>query len=441
MMSWNKIYLITISILFLIHVIKWCLLMKYQKITAILLISIVIIFSSYSTSISELKSSDSFTKTTFKGVMKAYAFASPDCSYNALNSLLNNASTSIFIELYSFSNPFLLDVLGNLSADGVNIKIILQEKHASYWENQYTYWVAYELYNRGVDVYWASDEFTFTHAKYVIIDNLTVVVMSENWAKSGVPVDPSYGNRGWGIAIENADLADYFLDVFLYDLSIAEPYDPNTVDHGESVSYNVPKGDYVPFKSVKNIIEYMEVTPILSPDFSESLIIELINSANESLLVEQMYIYPDLTNIINALINAKNRGVEIKVLLDPRFSENNETAQILVDAGIDVAFANTSYYGGDHLFETMHNKGMIIDHKITLISSINWSPTSLRENREAGIVIKNENVTKYYEDLFNYDWNHAAEYLHGAPTEETRLIILIIAIIVILVFIMILKKK
>lgn len=422
---------------------------KLKALAFLFLLTITIVNLNNTNNANEFNASgNSFTKITYSGVMRAYLFASPDCSYIALTTLLKKSNQSVFIELYSFSNPFLLDVLGNLSAKGVNIKIILQENHASYYENQYTYWAAYELYNRGIDVYWASDEFTFTHAKYVIIDNLTVIVMSENWAKSGVPIDPSYGNRGWGVAINNSDVAEYYLDLFIYDLSIAEPYDPASVSHGKSVSYNIPRGDYNPITSLKELEEYMEITPIISPDFSEQLIVELIDSANVSLLIQQMYIYPTLTNILDSIINARKRGVEVKVLLDPRSDRNNETAQILISAGIDVAFANTSYYGSDHLFETMHNKGMIIDHKITLISSINWSPTSLRDNREVGIIINNEKISQYYEELFMYDWNHAAEYLHGEPvevpspsSEEKLRYVLIIAVVVLLIALLLIIKK
>jgi len=362
---------------------------------------------------------DTFSPITFKGKMRITTFASPDSSFEAVIDALNSTNTSLFIEMYSFSNPYILDVLGNLSAKGVNINIILHRYHASYYENEYTYWTAYELYDRGINVYWAnSTEFRYTHAKFAIIDNTTVLIESENWAKSGVPKNPTYGNRGWGVVIENTELADYFLDVFFNDLAIAEPYDPSTADHGTPVSYIVQSGHYTPIAEVETINEYAEVTPILSPDFSESLIIQLINSANESLYIEQMYIYSELEDIINAITSAKNRGVDVKIILDPRSSENNETAQILIQHNISVAYANTSYYGSPHLFETMHNKGMIIDEKIVLVSSINWSPTSLRDNREAGVIIKNTKVAQYFTRLFEADWETAAEYLYGAPEPE-----------------------
>ena len=392
-----------------------------------------------------------FVPETFKGVMKAKLFVSPDCSFNAVVDALNSAQTSLFVEMYSFSNPFILDVIGNLSAKGVNVRVILQEHHASYYEDQYTYWVAYQLYLRGAKVFWASDEFTYTHAKFAIIDNSTILIESENWAKSGIPKNPTYGNRGWGVIIENGDLAEYFLDVFLYDLSIAEPYDPSAVSHGSSVSYYVPSGHYAPAFNLESVNEYMEVEPILSPDFSEDLIIQLINSANTSLYIEQMYIYSSLTDMINAIVNAKKRGVDVKVILEPKASQNNQTVKILVQHGIPVAYANTSHYGSPHQFETMHNKGMIIDGKIVLISSINWSPTSLRDNREVGVIIKNQHIAQYYQQVFLHDWSNAAEIflgqvVPGGPCAPLGLLVIriigvIIVIIVIIIIILYKKKK
>lgn len=392
---------------------------------------------------------------TFKGTMKIETFASPDCSYAALIETLNSTNTSLFIEMYSFSHPYILDVIGNLSVKGVNIIIILQKNHASYFENNYTYWVAWQLYQRNVHVYWAnSTEFRYTHAKFVIIDNKTIIVESENWAKLGIPKNPTYGNRGWGIIIENTDVADYFLDVFLYDLSIATPYSTSE-SHGTSVSYTVPSGSYKPKFNVESFNEYVEVIPVFSPDFSENLIIQLINSANVSLYIEQMYIYSSLTDIVNAIISAKQRGVDVKIILDPRSTQNNQTAQMLLPYNISMAYANTSEYPSPHAFETMHNKGMIIDGKIVLISSINWSPTSLRDNREAGVIVKNAHIAQYYQDIFDYDWQQAKEYLSGGgeapPGEETpetswwetptgQIILLGVALILVIVIAFIKKK-
>jgi phosphatidylserine/phosphatidylglycerophosphate/cardiolipin synthase-like enzyme len=48
---------------------------------------------------------------------------------------------------------------------------------------------------------------------------------------------------------------------------------------------------------------------------------------------------------------------------------------------------------------------MIVDNKSVLISSINWNEDSVTLNREAGIIINNEDVARYYSNVFFYDWN------------------------------------
>jgi hypothetical protein len=53
----------------------------------------------------------------------------------------------------------------------------------------------------------------------------------------------------------------------------------------------------------------------------------------------------------------------------------------------------------------LHNKGMIVDGKWTLISSINWNRNSVAQNREAGVIIENEEVAQYFTDLFYWDYN------------------------------------
>ncbi|MHA1727378.1 MAG: phospholipase D-like domain-containing protein [Promethearchaeota archaeon] len=198
-------------------------------------------------------------------------------------------------------------------------------------------------------------------------------------------------------------VVDYFREVFSSDWKRGEEYDKN-VDvpslHAQS-STRYGSG-YEPYET-ELIQEFMKVTPILSPDNSETEIINLINSAQEKLFIEQMYIYPTLTDIIDAIIAANNRGVEVKVILDDGNSNSGITADLLENGGInDIRVSKENASKGNY-FNTMHNKGVIVDNK-TLISSINWSPTSLRENREAGLIIESELISDYYEMIFDYDW-------------------------------------
>lgn len=66
--------------------------------------------------------------------------------------------------------------------------------------------------------------------------------------------------------------------------------------------------------------------------------------------------------------------------------------------------ANFLFISEDKL-RALHNKGMIIDGKKTLISSINWVENSIKNNREVAVLIDSPDVANYYAKIFDIDWN------------------------------------
>jgi len=100
--------------------------------------------------------------------------------------------------------------------------------------------------------------------------------------------------------------------------------------------------------------------------------------------------------------------VEIKVLMNynPSYKSTNrmneETKRFLERNGIEARFSKLN----------IHNKGLIVDDKV-LISSINWGENSVRNNREIGIIIENENISNYFKKIFYYDWNYGMEKKGG----------------------------
>ena len=73
----------------------------------------------------------------------------------------------------------------------------------------------------------------------------------------------------------------------------------------------------------------------------------------------------------------------------------------LQDAGIDAV---------EHLRiqKRVHNKGIVVDTKVSVISSQNWSPDGTGPNRDAGLIIYNEDASKYLEEIFLHDWTNLA---------------------------------
>lgn len=89
----------------------------------------------------------------------------------------------------------------------------------------------------------------------------------------------------------------------------------------------------------------------------------------------------------------------------------------------------------DHGALKIHNKGMIVDGRISLVSSINGVENSFKANRETAVLVTSRRVAAYYEQLFWYDWTtimgprglriqadtskKALAALAGSPTEAS----------------------
>ena len=116
-------------------------------------------------------------------------------------------------------------------------------------------------------------------------------------------------------------------------------------------------------------------------------ITDQIVKANHSILV-QAYGFSS-KNIADALIAAKNRGVNVKVILDK--SQRKQKYSLLyyiVDAGIPVWI--------DMKPAIAHNKVMIIDDKEVITGSFNFTDAAQKRNAENVIFISDNKIAKEY---------------------------------------------
>jgi cardiolipin synthase A/B len=365
-----------------------------------------------------------FAPPTFSGTFNMTFFVSPDNSYNALTSVIQHAKKTILLNMYEFTNYFLCNeliaclrknisvsillegnpvggindqqwiILNRLDAAGANIRFITQNASGS-------------IYNR----------YPFNHAKYLIIDNEISIIESCNFATYGIPVNPSYGNREWGIVIYNKTIASYFQTVYTTDCNDSRPdiisYKNMTpsITNEYYMNYEQFHGTYDGYIQEKNMSIPAEITPIFSPDTSLLILQDLIEKANTSIYIEQLYIYPTWKDgqnpLIAHLIKKAKQGIDIKVILNynPVFKDTNKkcniTKQMLEEHGIEVKYI----YTNESSFTNIHNKGMIIDNETVLISSINWNENSIMKNREAGVVVQSKEAADYFLEVFLYDWS------------------------------------
>lgn len=390
------------------------------------------------------------------------AFVSPDCSCDALAAWLNTAQSSVLVNVYEFQSTYLMGVLVNLSLRGVDVRVFIDGEPVGGVTDECRY-VAKNLYEAGCDVrFWISNgqehiykRYRFDHAKYAVVDNASCAVMSENWKDTGIPQNPQDGNRGWGVIVEDPQVAGYLSDVFFQDFDPARndshAYGPTDDEYGPPSEdyvypYYIPQYNYLPRFGPQTFSGPSKVTSVLCPDTTlrtKGSIIGAINSATTCIDIEQLTCDMDWSEgknmsinwsdpenyylnwedgesyhnaYMNAVIDAARRGVGIRMLLDGTYEDlatgfsNGDTVEYLnriaslEGLNLSASLIYNENYFGYGVFSKVHNKGMVIDSRTVLVSSINWALGSVAKNRETGLLIENEEMARYYTSVFEFDW-------------------------------------
>ena len=133
-------------------------------------------------------------------------------------------------------------------------------------------------------------------------------------------------------------------------------------------------------------------------DECDDLLISLINSAQKYIHI-MIYVFT-LDRLAEALINAHERGVEVKVIVESEkaYIRGSEVER-LVDYGVSVALDGNPNF--------MHHKVMIVDGEVVVTGSYNWSYSAEEKNDENVVVIASERVAEMYELEFQRVWNQA----------------------------------
>ncbi len=360
-----------------------------------------------------------FTLQTFDRNMNVTTFVGPDYSNETLTKFLRSATESIYVEVYQFTSPGLLDLIHEIHNDNpsIDIKVMISERVVSLGDyNTYTMW---NLTQVGIPVRWTSDTFTFSHQKFVIIDNDTTIVQAGNWAKPSVPLNDwqsgtsggfhlkNYeGNREFNIAMTDEVVTQYYRDVFDHDWQIGSDYNEGVDGTGTVLEWGTLSQTYYPrvFNYSEQFSGQMKVTPVFSPDTSLEAMLWVINSAQATLDIEIPYVSNSSTvvdELLDAIVAAKQRGVTVRIIMNEGENDNDEVSQVFAEYNIPVYWMDTRF------FAQLHNKAFIADGRMVLICSINWSEESISENREAGVVVEHEGVGAWYQSVFDYDWGIA----------------------------------
>ncbi len=132
-------------------------------------------------------------------------------------------------------------------------------------------------------------------------------------------------------------------------------------------------------------------------DNPQKEIIKNINQA-EAFINIAMYIFTD-REIALPLIKARERGVKVRVYLDKdQVDYKYSQSRFLVQKGIKTRISTNNYI--------MHNKFAIIDNRILLTGSYNWTFFANNRNDENLMVIDDPGIIEIFQNQFVNLWTN-----------------------------------
>jgi len=143
----------------------------------------------------------------------------------------------------------------------------------------------------------------------------------------------------------------------------------------------------------------------------QQAIIQEISKAQKTIDIAMYYLTS--REIAQELVKAKEKGVAIRVFLDQsQETSKYSKSRYLAKRGIEIRF-----YVGSGL---MHNKFAIIDNKVLITGSFNWTATAENENQENLLIIRDKDLIKDYSKRFEILWEKGrkSELLEKEEVEE-----------------------
>jgi phosphatidylserine/phosphatidylglycerophosphate/cardiolipin synthase-like enzyme len=149
-------------------------------------------------------------------------------------------------------------------------------------------------------------------------------------------------------------------------------------------------------------LEKTEVIPVSDRGYLPQ-VHEILQNAESSIhmaMFELKY-YSNFKNssaniIVEDLIQASKRGVEVKIIVD-EFSERDNAYKKLKENGIEIKM--------DSQNTTTHAKLIIVDGRVVVLGSTNLSFYGLEKNNEINVILISQQAAEYYEQYFWNLWN------------------------------------
>jgi len=315
---------------------------------------------------------------------------------------INNAKTSIDFAVYGIANqPVIINALSAAQKRGVKVRWVTDADTAG--KNIYPEVASvqkllpdYKTDNHllpGETVKNAKYVNSIMHNKFFIFDRKKLWLGSANISQT----DLADFNANIIILADSSALAHIYTQEFEQMYNRKFHYLKHTIPNKENLKIDSENLVSVYFSPTDKIIQ--------------TKIIPEINRAKNYIYISSFIITH--YGVKNALIAAKDRGVEIKIITDATSARGKYSIHgNLRENGIQVKVENKA--------GKMHTKSIVIDDRLIFIGSMNLTKSGENKNDENVLLINNSRAAKIFKKQFLYLWYSIPEkWLKANPRAES----------------------
>ncbi|USZ68819.1 phospholipase D-like domain-containing protein [Halorussus salilacus] len=344
------------------------------------------------------------------GPADARAFVLPDSPAVPLETV-RSADERLLLAGYTFTSERVADALDAARERGVEVRVLVEGGPVG-GQTRRQARVLDGLADRGIEVRVVDGplaRYDFHHPKYAVADD-RALVLTENWKPAGTG---GAGSRGWGVALDSPAAADHLADVFAADAGWRDSVPWTEFREDRRFEEADPANGSYPAEIPPETLPVESADVLVAPENAEDGMVGLLDSADESIRVQQAGIGGRDQPFLRAALRAADRGVEVRVLLSGAWYVEEENAAMVEwlneraddeDLQIEARLADPR-----GRYEKVHAKGVVVDGESAVVGSLNWNNNSARQNREVAVVLHGEEVAGFYAGAFDADWQASAD--------------------------------
>ena len=339
----------------------------------------------------------------------AYAFSGQADIEGLIEKAIRASTSTVEVAVYGFTLPRVADALVDAHKRGVAVRVIVNETHVSTARPSEQ---IQQLIDNKVNmrVLRGVGRYGIMHNKIGIFDGKLLLCGSFNWA-----VTANTANSENTVFTREPGYLSGYMKYFEWMWGFSRPLTGGPVAPVEN--YGPPPED--PARPVMFNGMLLPGYTFSPAGQTESNIVNAINFTRESADIAVFSFYS--LDIAGAVVNAHKRGVKVRVVLDRVQASQSEVGKVLFDNGIP--FRWSQGFAGKGV---MHNKYAVLDGKLLMTGSFNWSTNAQDNNFENMFYTSSLAYTgpfaAQFENIFSKAYTPTPEEINqNARTEEAEL--------------------